>query len=147
MKAEQDTPGIAALRRNRMMRHLLDALARNEDIGHYGRLVFAMVARHFVQRDELVAWLRKDRSIDEGQALSLVDQVERRDYSPPNRGRILAWQKQQSFPLCPHIDDPDEANVYRDLEFPPGVYEHIEAYHEQKATADDDAPDARANAS
>jgi hypothetical protein len=32
------------LRRNAMMSHLLDALDRGDDIGHYGRLVFAMVA-------------------------------------------------------------------------------------------------------
>jgi hypothetical protein len=33
------------LRQSTMMLHLLDALDRGEDIGHYGRLVFAMVAR------------------------------------------------------------------------------------------------------
>ena len=33
-----------SLRQNDMMRHLMDALARGEDIGHYGRLVFARVA-------------------------------------------------------------------------------------------------------
>ena len=42
------------LRRNGMMTHLLDALERGEDIGHYGRLVFAMVARHFSDADTLV---------------------------------------------------------------------------------------------
>jgi hypothetical protein len=30
-------------------------------------------------------------------------------------------------------NDPDEGNVYRDLEFPPEVYEHIQEYHEAKA--------------
>jgi hypothetical protein len=30
-------------------------------------------------------------------------------------------------------DDPDEGNVYRDLEFPPEVYEHIQEYYEAKA--------------
>ena len=29
-----------------MMAHLLDALESGTDVGHYGRLVFAMVARH-----------------------------------------------------------------------------------------------------
>ena len=29
------------------MAHLLDSLNDGKDIGHYGRLVFAMVARHF----------------------------------------------------------------------------------------------------
>ena len=39
---------VEALRKNDMMTHLLDALDRGQDIGHYGRLVFAMVARHFL---------------------------------------------------------------------------------------------------
>ena len=45
------------LRANHMMAHLLDALDRGQDIGHYGRLVFAMIARHFLTREELSAWL------------------------------------------------------------------------------------------
>jgi len=32
----------AELRKNGMMAHLMDALFRREDIGHYGRLVFVM---------------------------------------------------------------------------------------------------------
>ena len=35
---EPQTHGIAALREDSMMAHLLDALERGEDIGHYGRL-------------------------------------------------------------------------------------------------------------
>jgi DNA primase large subunit len=135
----QSSKGVERLRQNRMMKHLLEALEGGSDIGHYGRLVFAMVARHFIEEDELVAWLARDPAFDEGRARSLVDQVKRRDYSPPNRERITAWQKQQDFPICPHIDDPDEANVYRDLAFPEEVYERIEAYHEQKADAGADA--------
>lgn len=122
-----------------MMSHLLDALEQGEDIGHYGRLVFAMVAHHFMPDEELVTWLMRDATVDEAHAASLVDQVRRRGYSPPTRGRIVAWQQHQSFPICPHIDDPDEANVYRDLEFPAEVYEKIEAYHEQKAEAETDS--------
>ncbi len=132
MNTEQ---GIQLLRQNRMMSHLLDALERGEDLGHYGRLVFAMVASHFLSPEDLTTWLMKDRTMDEAHAMALVDQVKQRGYSPPRRERILEWQAKQSFPICPHIDDPDEANVYRDLEFPREVYEHIEAYHEQKAEA------------
>ena len=39
------------LRKNGMMSHLLDALERGEDIGHYGRLVFVMIAHHFLSDD------------------------------------------------------------------------------------------------
>ena len=38
---------VEDLRQSRMMSHLLDALDRGEDIGHYGRLTFAMVAHHW----------------------------------------------------------------------------------------------------
>ncbi|HYU24744.1 MAG TPA: hypothetical protein VEO74_06045 [Thermoanaerobaculia bacterium] len=121
------------LRRNSMMSHLLAALERGDDIGHYGRLVFAMVARHFLDEDELRRWLQKNISEDE--ARSLCHQVEGRDYNPPRRERILEWQSQQSFPICPDAGDPDACNVYKDLKFPDHVYEHIEEYHEKKAEA------------
>ena len=126
---------IEDLRRNRMMSHLVQALEEGRDIGHYGRLVFAMVARHFLSGDELVAWLAKSPDFSEEQARALRHQVEQKDYSPPSRERILEWQAQQSFPICPNPDDPDEANVYKDLHFPDKVYDHITEYHEKKTEA------------
>jgi hypothetical protein len=48
--------GVEDIRASGMMAHLLDALCAKQDIGHYGRLVFAMVARHFVDADELVGY-------------------------------------------------------------------------------------------
>ena len=36
-----------------------------KDIGEYGRLVFAMVARHFLSENELVKLLTKDKSFGE----------------------------------------------------------------------------------
>jgi len=42
---------------------------------HYGRLVFAMVARHFVDADELVAYLTKNHGMTEEQARALYLQV------------------------------------------------------------------------
>lgn len=122
---------IEELRKNRMMAHLLAALSRGEDIGHYGRLTFAMVARHFLSEDELCAWLQKNPGVGEHDAKVLCRQVEGRDYNPPRRERILEWQSQQAFPICP-TSDPDACNVYRDLKFPDEVYEHIQEYYEQK---------------
>ena len=119
------------LRKNGMMAHLLDALARGEDIGHYGRLTFAMVARHFLPEDELCTWLTRNPGVSDHDARTLCRQVEGRDYNPPRRERILQWQKEQAFPICP-TNDPDACNVYRDLKFPDGVYEHIQEYYEQK---------------
>ncbi|HYE65327.1 MAG TPA: hypothetical protein VD966_07085 [Pyrinomonadaceae bacterium] len=123
------------LRKNEMMAHLLDSLEARKDIGHYGRLVFAMVARHFLSEDELMGYLRKDPDFGEEQARALVQQVQGRDYNPPKRERILEWQKEQEFPICPNPDDPDSCNVYKDLQFPDHVYENITDYHVQKAEA------------
>ena len=123
---------LEALKQNNMMAHLLAALERGEDIGHYGRLVFAMVARHFIEEDELAALLERNPGVTAEQARALVLQVQGRDYNPPSRARILEWQRQQDFPICP-TNDPDACNVYKDLAFPEGVYERISEYYEEKA--------------
>ncbi|HEX9985819.1 MAG TPA: hypothetical protein VGF69_21345 [Thermoanaerobaculia bacterium] len=122
---------VQELRKNSMMSHLLDALERGEDIGHYGRLTFAMIARHFMDEDALCHWLLKGPNVTEEEARSLCRQVEGRDYNPPRRERILEWQSQQQFPICP-TEDPDACNVYRDLRFPDNVYQHIQQYYEKK---------------
>jgi DNA primase large subunit len=130
------------LKQNAMMAHLMEALDAGKDIGHYGRLVFAMVARHFMDEDELVEQLRKDADFSEEQARALVLQVQGRDYSPPRRERILEWQKEQEFPICPS-DDPDACNVYRDLRFPDTIYQHISEYYEEKAEAEEEDATAK----
>src|SRR5918998_1753420 len=122
------------LRQNDMMAHLLGALEKKKDIGHYGRLVFAMVARHFMEAEELVDLLQRNPGFNEVQARALVNQVNSRDYNPPKREKIREYQEQQDFPICPGGDDPDACNVYRNLKFPDGVYENIAQYHEQKAS-------------
>ena len=66
---------VSELRKNDMMAHLLDSLEAGKDIGHYGRLVFAMVARHFLSDNELVKLLTKDKSFGEADAKALVAQV------------------------------------------------------------------------
>ena len=124
---------VKELRKSTMMAHLLDALDTGEDIGHYGRLTFAMVAHHFLSEDELITWLQKDPDMSEAEAKALVLQVQGKDYNPPKRDRILEWQKQQDFPICPTPDDPDTCNVYRDLQFPEQVYEHISEYYDAKS--------------
>jgi uncharacterized protein YneF (UPF0154 family) len=124
---------IDDLRANGMMAHLLNSLSAKKDIGHYGRLVFAMVARHFIDEDELVAYLTQNPGVTEEQARALYVQVQGKDYSPPRRERILEWQREQEFRICPDSDNPDGCNVYKDLKFPPEVYQHIEGYYEQKA--------------
>ncbi len=129
---EPQTHGIDALREDSMMAHLLDALGRGEDIGHYGRLTFAMIARHFLGDDEVLAELTKDRDFSEEDARQMLVQVEGRDYSPPRRDRIMEWQSEQSFPIIPNADDPDCGNVYKSLRFPKETYSHIGHYQEEK---------------
>ena len=126
---------IADLRKNDMMAHLVDSLEAGKDIGQYGRLVFAMVARHFLSENELVKLLTKDRNFDEADARRLVTQVQSRDYNPPKRERILQYLEEQKFPICPNAGDPDACNVYKDLTFPEGVYAKINEYYQQKAEA------------
>lgn len=123
---------VEELRKNDMMAHLLDALDAGKDIGHYGRLVFAMVARHFLSEDDLIDHLQKDSDFTEAEAQTLYKQVQGKDYNPPRRERVLEWQQQQEFPICPNPDDPDSCNVYKDLQFPEHVYEHISDYYQHK---------------
>lgn len=128
---------VEELRKSEMMVHLLDALDAKKDIGHYGRLVFAMVARHFIDEEELIGYLQKDKDFTEKEARALYEQVQGHDYNPPRRERVLEYQQQQDFMICPNSDDPDACNVYKDLQFPESVYEHIASYREQKAEAHD----------
>jgi hypothetical protein len=124
---------VEDLRQSPMMGHMLDALDNGEDIGHYGRLVFTMIGRHFVSNDELVELLTKDHDTDEQEMRVLVKQVEEKGYSPPRREKILEYQSQQDFPICPDPDDPDACNPYAELQFPDEVYESIQEYREERA--------------
>jgi len=123
------------LRDSPMMTHLLDALEDGTDIGHYGRLVFVIVARHFMDEDEMVDLLARQPEQDETSARALLQQVTARDYNPPKRERILEWQAQQDFQICPNPDDPSACNVYSELRFPEGIYDNINEFYEEQATA------------
>jgi hypothetical protein len=90
----------------------------------------------------MLQWLSKDPGINQDEVASLLRQVEGRDYNPPRRDRILAWQSQQEFPILPNPDDPDCGNVYRNLKFPQSVYEHIQEYQEEKVHAEEQSAEA-----
>lgn len=123
------------LRQSAMMSHLIDALDRGEDIGHYGRLVFVMVGRYFLSDEDIVQQLTKDPDCDEQKAWGLVKQVEARGYNPPKRERILEWMNQQNFPICDASDRNEACNVYKSLDFPPEVYEKISAYYQSEVAS------------
>jgi hypothetical protein len=126
--------GEEHLRSDPTMTLLMDALHEGRDIGHYGRLTFAMVARHFLTEDEVIAYLASDKDFSEEQARLMLHQVMERDYNPPRRERLLQWQSEQDFQFV-HADDPDSGNLYRNLKFPTKTYEHIEGYEAAKSEA------------
>lgn len=124
--------GEEELRKDPMMAHLLDSLSAGTDVGHYGRLVFAMVARHFLTHEQVLGYLTKDADFNEEQATAMLRQVEGRDYNPPRRDRLMEWQREQEFQFM-DPSDPDSGNLYRNLKFPQEVYEHIGHYQEAKS--------------
>ena len=112
---------VAELGKNGMMSHLLDALAQGQDIGLPG--------------DQLLKLLQTDPDMDEAKARALIEQVVSKGYSPPSREKVLEFQTHQQFLICPNPEDPDACNVYKDLKFPPEVYESITEYHVEKSEA------------
>jgi hypothetical protein len=121
------------LRDSPMMAYLLDALEKGQDIGHFGRLTFVMVARFFLPDDEIVKLLEKQPGVEEKEVRAQLLQVKARDYNPPKRERILQWMEQQDFPICPNPEDPNSCNVYRELQFPEEIYNNINEFWEEKA--------------
>lgn len=122
---------LEELKKSDIMAHLLGSLEQGKDIGHYGRLTVVIVGQKFLSEDELVQLLTQDPDCDEEKARSLIEQVASRGYNPPKRERIMEWMQKQEFPLCPHPDDAQACNLYRDIEFPKQVYDKIHSYYEQ----------------
>jgi hypothetical protein len=90
-----------------------------------------MIGRQFVTNNELVELLKKDHDADEGEIRALAKQVEKMGYSPPRREKILEYQSQQDFPICPD-SDPDTCNPYAELQFSDEVYEPVQEYREER---------------
>ena len=124
------------LRDSPMMARLLQALENGTDIGNYGQFTFVAIARHFLNEDEIVDLLVKQPGMDEEKARALYIQIRSHDYNPPRRERILEQQAHQEFQIIPDPNDPDMGNVYRELRFPDGLYEHINHYYEDKAESE-----------
>jgi hypothetical protein len=120
-----------------MMAHLMKALKDGTDIGQFGRLTFVIVARHFMEEDEILKLLKKQPDLNEKDARALLLQVKERGYNPPHRNTILQWQERQDFPICPNPEDPNGCNLYRELQFPDEIYERIEEFWEEKVDAEE----------
>ena len=119
------------IQENPMMNHLVQALERGEDIGHYGRLTFVMVGQYFLTEEEMIALLTKDPDCDDEKARSILKQVKIHRYNPPKPDRILKWMNEQEFPICETAaQNQDACNVYKSLKFPPEVYNRIAEYYQ-----------------
>jgi len=122
--------GEQVLRKDRMMSYLMDCLNQGVHIGHYGQLIFAMIAHHFMTEHEVIQYLMKDPSMDVTEAQNMYRQVQAKDYNPPRKEKILEWQSQQQFKIIPDNADSEFGNVYKDLTFPEHVYSHITEYYQ-----------------
>jgi len=133
IRKERRAMRLEDLRQSPMMNYLLDALDSGEDIGHQGWLTFAIVAHHFLERDELVAWLSKDGDTDKNEVRA----------GPAGRGEGLQPAAARAHPRvagaaglpdCPNPEDPDACNVYNELQFP------HDAYQDSRSTARNGKP-------
>ena len=123
--------GREQMRNSPFMAKLMDDLDNGVDVGHYGRLTYAMVARYFVEPKDIADLLAGQPDQDEAKASAMVQQVVHRGYSPPRRERLMEWQAKQHYQMV-DPEDPDSGNLYRDLEFPNALYDHISEYHEEQ---------------
>lgn len=128
--------GLTELKASPMMAHLIDAIEAKQDIGHYGRLVFVIVGRYFLEESTIVKMISSQPDMGETRARALVLQAASRNYNPPSRERVIEWQRLQEFPICPTPDDPNGCNVYTELQFPEEVYENIQELWEKKAESE-----------
>lgn len=55
-----------------MMARIIEAIDKGEDVGHYGRLVFVMVARFFLTDEEMLTLLRKRPDFDAREARIMI---------------------------------------------------------------------------
>jgi hypothetical protein len=125
-----DLAGRDALAASPTVAHWLAALESGRDIGHFGRLAFAIVARYFLAADQLVALLASQPKYDGPRARQLLLRVRERGYAPPSRPRLIEWQARQTFPLLPSCEDPTVGNLYRELPLPDSVFGQIEEFWE-----------------
>ena len=90
--------GREELRTSPMMAQLLDTLESGTNIGHYGRLTFVMVARHFLSEDELVDLLSQQPDHTTADSCALVHQVKAHDYNPPSVIAYCNGNLNKTFP-------------------------------------------------
>ncbi|PYE51877.1 hypothetical protein [Deinococcus yavapaiensis] len=110
-----------ALKSNRFMAHLVGALEMGQDIGPYGRKIFATVAQYFLSADDTLMLLK--RNLGEQEAREVMKSVE--GEPPPRRGKVVEYTKRQNFPILPNNHDAHLDDLYAGLTFPPEIQARI----------------------
>lgn len=115
------------MRASAMMDRLWTDLSKGTDVGHYGRLVFCMIARHFLDEKEIIKLLGK--SVPTEEAAAMLVEVNRTNYSPPRPAKIRQWQKNQQYKIIPEDKDQSWGNVYTELQLPQEIYENVTNFY------------------
>jgi hypothetical protein len=123
------------LRESPMMASLWDDLKIGVDVGHFGRLLFCIVARHFMQEDEIIKLLSNGDNMVPEDAQAMLLNVNERNYNPPRPAVIRKWQERQGYKIIPveHQHDLAYGNLYSELRFPREIYEQVGEFYKQAA--------------
>lgn len=121
------------LRKSPMMAKLWDDLQNKVDIGHFGRLVFTIIARHYLSEDELIRLLANNLEVEDAQVLLL--EVNERNYNPPRPSVIRKWQLRQAYRIIPPDQEHNLAwgNVYAELKLPQEIYDQVGGFYKEQA--------------
>jgi hypothetical protein len=98
LAGEPNPSGTDELRKDPTMAQLLDSLEAEQDIGYYGRLVFSMVARHFLSQIQIDAYLNPEAPAAAPRPIAVVP---RRPAAAASPERILKWRRKQAVPVLP----------------------------------------------
>ncbi len=119
------------MRRSQMMARLWDDLEKGVDVGHFGRLLFTMVARHYMNETQVITLLSRNIPVEDAQAMLLL--VNSRNYNPPKPNKIRKWQEKQDYKIIPPEKAHDLAwgNVYKELRLPMEIYSQVQDFYKE----------------
>ena len=126
------------LKRNPMMRRIIQTMESGQDVGHYGRFIFTVVASYFIGEKEITDLLKRQPEIEDSEeALGFYLQVASARYVMPTSARIRAWDKseeQKNFPLIIQ-GDRNSGNLYREIPLPQQALVSVRSYWREAAVA------------
>lgn len=135
------------MRKSHMMASLWDDLKIGVDIGHFGRLLFCIVARHFMEEEQIIKLLTSGQQMLPEDAQAMLLNVNERNYNPPRPSVIRKWQQKQRYKIIPdeHAHDLAYGNLYSELRFPQEIYDQVGEFYKE-AAKDVGAPGAKKKA-